>query len=263
MRANLLAIEPQTPAHMGACAACAVRQLCLAQGLSAAQAAQLDALIGVRRLVRRGQHLFRAGEPFHALYALRSGSFRTDIVLADGRNQVTDFPMPGDLLGTDGIGTDTHSCNAVALEDSEVCAMSLNRLEQLARELQPLQHQLHKIMSHEIVHDYGIMALLGSMRAEERVATFLLDVAQKSAERRCSGDDFDLRMTRADIGSYLGLKLETVSRTISRFHQLGIVSALQKHIRILDVDALRGMVAHQQPRRRSNSNTLRQASGSR
>jgi CRP/FNR family transcriptional regulator len=262
-RAGKPVAEADATASKGACAGCAVRDLCLAQGLSRAEVARLDALIGLRRWVRRGQFLFRAGDAFGAIYALRSGSFRIDVVLEDGRNQVTDFPMPGDVLGTDGIGTDIHTCNAVALEDSEICAVSLARLQQLSREVRPLQHHLHRVMSQEIVHDYNVMALLGSMRAEERVATFLLDLAQRLVERRCSAEEFDLRMTRADIGSYLGLKLETVSRTLSRFQQLGILAALQKHIRILDVDALRGMVAHQQPRRRGHSNPMRRAAGAR
>jgi CRP/FNR family transcriptional regulator len=205
---------------------------------------RLDELVGTRRKVKRQQPLYRAGDPFEAIYAIRVGWFKTDVVLEDGREQVTGFQMTGEMLGLDGISTEAHSCNAIALEDSEVCVIAYSRLEELSREFEGLQHQFHKVMSREIVRDHGVMMLLGSMRAEERLAAFLLNLSQRFSARGFSGADFHLRMTRDEIGSYLGLKLETVSRAFSRFQDEGMVAVQQKHIRIIDLPRLRKLIQH-------------------
>jgi CRP/FNR family transcriptional regulator len=144
----------------------------------------------------------------------------------------------------DGIGTDRHTCNALALEDGEVCVIPFARLEELSREVRNLQHQFHKVMSREIVRDQGIMMLLGTMRAEERLAAFLINLSQRFVARGYSPSEFHLRMTREEIGSYLGLKLETVSRIFSRFQEQGLVSVQQKHIRILDTAGLKKTLSH-------------------
>jgi len=146
------------------------------------------------------------------------------------------------LLGLDGIGTDRHTCDAVALEDSQVCVIPFHQLEDLSRELSDLQRHLHKIMSREIVRDHGVMLLLGSMRAEERLAAFLLNLTQRLRTRGFSGSELILRMTREEIGSYLGLKLETVSRAFSKFQEDGILEVKQRHIRVLDAEALGRLV---------------------
>ena len=152
--------------------------------------------------------------------------------------------MTGEVLGLDGISTERHSCNAIALEDSEVCVIPFSRLEELSRQVESLQHQFHKIMSREIVRDHGVMMLLGSMRAEERLAAFLLNMSQRFTARGFSPSEFHLRMTRDEIGSYLGLKLETVSRAFSRFQEEGLVAVQQKHIRILDTPGLKRLLNH-------------------
>jgi CRP/FNR family transcriptional regulator len=139
--------------------------------------------------------------------------------------------MAGELLGLDGISTDRHTCDAVALEDSQVCVIPYDQLEDLSREFTDLQHQFHKIMSREIVRDHGVMLLLGSMRAEERLAAFLLNLTQRLQARGFSASELVLRMTREEIGSYLGLKLETVSRTFSKFQDDGILEVKQRQIR--------------------------------
>ena len=160
----------------------------------------------------------------------------------DGREQVTGFQMAGELLGLDGISTDHHACDATALEDSQVCMIPYGQLESMSREVTALQHQFHKIMSREIVRDHGVMLLLGSMRAEERLAAFLLNLTQRLQARGFSASALVLRMTREEIGSYLGLKLETVSRTFSKFQEDGILEVKQRDIRILDQDALQRVV---------------------
>jgi CRP/FNR family transcriptional regulator len=225
-----------------ACSQCNLQELCLPVGLEGREIDRLDELVGSRRKVKRQHGLYRAGDPFEAIYAVRTGSFKTDVILEDGREQVTGFQRTGEILGLDGISTEHHSCNAVALEDSEVCVIPFAKLEELSREVESLQRQFHKMMSREIVRDHGVMMLLGSMRAEERLAAFLLNLSQRFTARGFSPAEFHLRMTREEIGSYLGLKLETVSRAFSKFQDSGLVSVQQKHIRILDSAGLRDIL---------------------
>ncbi|MCK6432603.1 MAG: fumarate/nitrate reduction transcriptional regulator Fnr [Aquabacterium sp.] len=225
-----------------ACSNCNLRELCLPVGLTRDNVDKLDTLVANRRNVARGDTLFRAGDAFQALYAVRTGFFKTCVSSEDGRDQVTGFQMAGELLGLDGISNDSHSCDAVALEDSQVCVIPYDQLEELSREFTELQHQFHKIMSREIVRDHGVMLLLGSMRAEERLAAFLLNLTQRLQARGFSASALVLRMTREEIGSYLGLKLETVSRTFSKFQEEGILEVKQRQIRIVSQDKLQSLV---------------------
>jgi CRP/FNR family transcriptional regulator len=225
-----------------ACSSCNLRELCLPFGLAPDELERLDSLISSRRRVKKGENLYQVGEQFNAIYAIRSGFFKTDVLMEDGRDQVTGFQMAGELLGLDGISTDRHTCNAVALEDSEICAIPFIQMETLSREIHSLQHHFHKVMSREIVRDHGVMMLLGTMRAEERLAAFLLNLSQRFTARGYSHSDFNLRMTREEIGSYLGLKLETVSRAFSRFQEEGHIAVQQKHIRILNVTGLKALM---------------------
>jgi CRP/FNR family transcriptional regulator len=210
--------------------------------MSNEQIEQLDHMVSTRRAVTRGEALFRTGEPFTALYAVRTGFFKTCVGSEDGRDQVTGFQMAGELLGLDGIGTERHTCDAVALEDSQVCVIPFHQLEDLSREFSDLQRQLHRVMSREIVRDHGVMLLLGSMRAEERLAAFLLNLTQRLKSRGFSASELILRMTREEIGSYLGLKLETVSRAFSKLQDDGALEVKQRQIRILDPAALQALV---------------------
>jgi CRP/FNR family transcriptional regulator, anaerobic regulatory protein len=245
MQMKRLSAVPITAAGLkSACSQCNLQELCLPFGLDHDEIERLDDLVGARRKVKRQQHLYRSGEPFEAIFAIRTGSFKTDVLLEDGREQVTGFQMTGEILGLDGISSERHSCNAVALEDSEVCVIPFAKLEDLSREVESLQRQFHKVMSREIVRDHGVMMLLGSMRAEERLAAFLLNMSQRFTARGFSPAEFHLRMTRDEIGSYLGLKLETVSRAFSRFQEDGLVSVQQKHIRIRDIAGLKKILQH-------------------
>lgn len=225
-----------------ACSSCNLRELCLPVGFSPSEIKRLDTLVDTRRTVQHGDTLFRAGDPFAALYAVRTGFFKTRISSEDGRDQVTGFQMAGELLGLDGISADRHTCDAVALEDSQVCVIPFERLEDLSREFSDLQRQFHKIMSREIVRDHGVMLLLGSMRAEERLAAFLLNLTERLQARGFSASAVVLRMTRGEIGSFLGLKLETVSRAFSKFQDDGVLQVKQRNVRVLDASALRRLV---------------------
>ncbi len=225
-----------------ACSNCNLRELCMPMGLNDAEMQRIDEVVATRRKVARGDNLFRNGDKFNALYAIRTGFFKTCISSEDGRDQVTGFQMAGEIIGLDGIVSDHHTCDAVALEDAEVCVMSFDRIEELSREISALQRHVHKIMSREIVRENGVMLLLGSMRAEERLAAFLLNLVQRLHARGFSQSELILRMTREEIGSYLGLKLETVSRTFSKFAEDGIVEVKQRHVRILNPEALKQIV---------------------
>ena len=225
-----------------ACSNCNLRELCMPLGLNEDELKRLDDLVAARRKISRGDILYRNGEKFSALYAIRTGFFKTTVAAEDGRDQVTGFQMAGEVIGLDGIVSDHHTCDAVALEDAEVCVMNFDRLEDLSREINALQRHVHRIMSREIVRENGVMLLLGSMRADERLAAFLLNLVQRLHARGFSQSELVLRMTREEIGSYLGLKLETVSRTFSKFVEEGIVEVKQRHVRILNPEALQLIV---------------------
>jgi CRP/FNR family transcriptional regulator, anaerobic regulatory protein len=242
MPPNIQLVPLSVPALREACSQCNLRELCLPVNLSNEELGQLDELVAVRKRVPRGQHLYRSCDAFEAIYAIKTGFFKTDVLLEDGREQVTGFQMAGEILGLDGIGSEKHTCSAVALEDSEVCVIPFVDLENYSREIGALQHHFHKVMSREIVRDHGVMMLLGIMRAEERLAAFLLNLSQRFTARGYSPTEFNLRMTRNEIGSYLGLKLETVSRAFSRFQDEGLINVHQKHIQILDVAGLKKLL---------------------
>ena len=234
-------MSPQTPLKV-ACSGCNLRELCMPVGLNDSEMARFDEVVSSRVKVRRGAALFSAGQKFSALYAIRTGYFKTRVTTTDGRDQVTGFQMAGEIMGLDGIVNDHHTCDAVALEDAEVCVMPFERIEELSREFGKLQHHMHKVMSREIVREHGVMLLLGSMRAEERLAAFLLNLVQRLHARGFSQSELLLRMTREEIGSYLGLKLETISRTFSKFAEDGVIEVRQRHVRILHTEALRALV---------------------
>jgi CRP/FNR family transcriptional regulator len=224
-----------------ACSNCNLRELCLPVGLSEQDFERVEALVSQRRKVERGQALFRDGEKFEALYAIRSGFFKTNLMTEDGREQITGFQMAGEIMGLDGIVNDHFTCNAIALENSEVCLLPYHSIEDLAREVPSLQRHVHKIMSREIVRENGVMLLLGSMQASERLAAFLLNLIGRLQVRGYSQSEMILRMTREEIGNYLGLKLETVSRTFSKFVEDGILEVQQRAIKIINLDALKLM----------------------
>jgi CRP/FNR family transcriptional regulator len=226
-----------------ACSNCNLRELCMPVGLNPDELSLIDELVATRRKVKRGTTLFRNGERFEALYAIRTGVFKTCVVAEDGRDQVTGFQMAGEIIGLDGIVNERHTCDAIALEDAEVCVMPFDKISELSRVVEALQRHLHRIMSREIVREHGVMLLLGTMHAEERVAAFLLNLVQRLHARGFSRSELVLRMTRQEIGNYLGLKLETVSRTFSRFAAQGLIEVRQRHVRILDVEALKKLVS--------------------
>ncbi|MBL8496614.1 fumarate/nitrate reduction transcriptional regulator Fnr [Nitrosomonas sp. JL21] len=221
------------------CATCSLRELCLPVGLNSHEIQKLGDVVSHKRKIPRGGYLHHTGTKFQSLFAIRSGFLKTCVLEQDGRQQVTGFHMTGELLGLDAISSEIHTCDAVALEDSEVCEIPFAKLEEISLTIPSLMHHFHKIMSREIVRDHGVMLLLGSMKAEERLATFLLNLSRRFSIRGYSEYSFNLRMTREEIGSYLGLKLETVSRAFSKLQDENIITVDNKHIQINDMNRLK------------------------
>jgi CRP/FNR family transcriptional regulator len=245
VKATMTAPHEIIPIHSlkAVCSNCSIRELCLPLGLDKDEMGQLDVVINQCLPVKRGDALFRAGDEFGSLYAVRMGFFKTTVLSEDGREQVTGFHMAGDLIGLDALGNERHACTAIALEDCEVCELPYHQIEKLAHQIPALTRHFYKLMSREIVRDQGIMMLLGNMRAEERLAAFLMNLSQRMSARGFSSTDFVLRMTREEIGSYLGMKLETVSRTFSRFQSEGWISVQGKQIEIVNLPAIKQLVS--------------------
>jgi len=224
-----------------ACKNCSLFQLCLPVGIDEADLESLDRIIKRRRPVKRGEHLFHIGESFQAIYAVRSGSIKTYTPTEDGHEQVTGFHLPGELLGLDAVNTAFHPCAAKALETTSICEIPFTQLEELSNRIPTLQHQLLKVMSREILHDQSLLMLLGKKSAEERLAALLMSLSDRYHQRGFSPTEFYLSMSRNDIGNYLGLAVETVSRLFTRFQEEGLLTVQRKHIRILDLRQMREM----------------------
>ncbi|MGY1447807.1 fumarate/nitrate reduction transcriptional regulator Fnr [Pseudomonas chlororaphis] len=226
-----------------ACANCSVLELCLPLGLSGPEIERLDTLIVQRFKVKKGAALYRTGDPLRSLYAVRIGSFKTSMVSVDGREQVTGFQISGEMLGLDAISADEHACSAFALEDSEVCPIHFAQLEKLAQDLPSLQHSLNKLLSREIVRDHSMLMLMGNMNSDERLAAFLLNLSQRLSLRGYSSRDFILKMRREEIGSYLGLRLETICRGIAHLRDQGLVEISGREVKVLNLEGLKQLVA--------------------
>ena len=219
----------------GKCATCALGQFCLPVGMSAEDTARLDTLARDRRRLTKGALLFEQGAPLSAVYAVRLGTLKTQCALSDGREQVTGFHLPGEIIGLDALGSGKYCSSATALEDSEVCVLPVAELETLARQIPTLQAQLHRLMGREIGEGHLHFLSLGQMRAEERLANFLLHLSERYALRGYSASEFNLRMSREDLGSYLGMKVETVSRLFTRLMETGVLQVKQRHVKFIDM----------------------------
>lgn len=229
---------PVTPLSMR-CNSCNLGELCFPCVMAGSDVQRLDDLKFGRRKVKMSQTLYREGDRFQFFYAVRSGTFRSNLMLSDGREQVNGFYMSGEIMGLDGVAYGLHASSATALEDAEVCAIPYAHLSELAAGNPSLQQVVSRMMSREILRDHRLMMLLGSMNAEERLAAFLINLSHRLKVRGYSASEFHLRMSRAEIGSYLGMTLETVSRTFSAFQQLRLLEVDKRHIRLVDIEGLR------------------------
>jgi len=215
----------------------------------------IDELVLTTRRVHVGEHLFRAGDALDSLYAIRSGFFKSYALTECGRSQVTAFPMAGDLAGMDGIGSGAHVQNVVALETGDVCVVPYAQLQKRIGLFPRLNHRFNRIMSREIVREQDLMALLGTMDGEAKVAEFLLSLASRLEARGYTSTHLDLRMSRAEIGSYLGLSLETVSRIVSKLHRLGLIRIRGREVGFVDHRGLRAITEGEKHRRQRQPDT--------
>ena len=199
---------------------------------------RLDTLMFGLLKVKAGQALYREGDHFKFIYAVRSGTFKSSIKRPDGREQVSDFHMAGELMALDGVAHGQHASTATALEDTEVCAIPYLQLCDLAAASSGMQHLVNRLMGREIMRERSLIMLLGRMSAEERLAAFLLSLSQRLKARGYSSSEFHLRMTRDEIGSYLGIHSQSIRRTFSAFRQRGLLEVDKRHIRIIDLDGL-------------------------
>lgn len=221
------------------CGDCRLGELCLPIALDAAEIARLDEIVKRGKALNKGDYLYREGEEFKAIYAIRAGSFKTFTTSHEGCEQVTGLYLPGEIMGMDGIGSNKHSSSAVALETGSFCEIPFHQLEDLSSRIPSLQGRFFRLMGQEIVKDQQMLTLVSSNAAEERVAALLLSISNRNHRRKLSPTQFRLPMTRAEIGSYLGVTLETVSRVFSRLQKQNIVRVDNKEVELLDISALK------------------------
>lgn len=229
-------VNPQTN-----CASCRLNSLCLPISLKLSDISRLDEIVQRGRPVQKGDHVYHAGDKFKSVYAVRSGAIKTVSVTRDGQEQVTGFYLPGEIIGMDGLATNQHSNAAIALETSAICEIPFSRLEDLSAQLPSLQRRFFQLMSKEIANDQQLITLLSKNSADERIAALLLSISARNHARGLSAEEFYLPMSRSDIGNFLGLTIETVSRVMGRIHKLGVIELDKKHVCIRDMDALRSL----------------------
>ena len=202
----------------------------------------VDVSFPVRR-VRVGEALCRAGDAFKAIYVVRSGFLKAVSIDPTGAELVLGFPMCGDVIGIDGIDAERYQADAIALDVSSVVAIPFAQLSGLARQYPGIERLLYSIFSRELAHRQSMLWLLGMLSAEARLASFLIETSERFGRLGFSRHAFTLRATRQEIGSYLGLKLETVSRTLSAFAQAGLIDVDRRDITLRDVAGLRCIIS--------------------
>jgi CRP/FNR family transcriptional regulator len=215
------------------CESCLLSPLCLPNDLEPEERRSFTSLISCHKRLKAGETLYYVGDPFENLNFIKTGSFKTIVLMDDGREQVTGFHFAGNILGIDAITTDSHKSQSIALEDSVICSISYSQLEHLSKTVDCLQTYLNKLLAKEVVRNQGLMLLLGRMHAEERVIAFLRDMSKRFHARGLSSVEFNLPMSREEIGNYLGLTLETVSRCFSKLKKTGLIMVSNRNIRLL------------------------------
>lgn len=223
------------------CGNCRLNSICLPLALESDDIQQLDDIIQRSKPLQKSQHLYREGDDFQSVFAVRSGALKAYKTTDDGREQVTGFYFPGEILGMDGISNNAHASSAKALETAAVCEIPFTSLERLSAMMPNLQRHFFQLMSREITEDQQLITLLSKNSADERVASLMLSISTRNSKRKLSATQFRLPMSRVDIGNYLGLTVETVSRVFSRMQKMEILLVDNKEIQILDVDGLKKM----------------------
>jgi CRP/FNR family transcriptional regulator len=220
------------------CQNCSISELCLPFSLNKQELNSLDNIIDRKFPIRKGDNIYHDGQELHALFAIRSGTFKTFTLSEQGEEQITGFHLAGDLLGFDAIAESIHPSFAQALETSMVCEIPYHNLDKLSDTMPKLKKQVLRLMSNEIRTDQAMLTLLNRKNAEQRVATFLVSLSERYRSRGLSSSEFRLTMTRSEIGNYIGLTVETISRLLNRFHKNNLIQVDGKLINILNINAL-------------------------
>lgn len=223
------------------CSTCSLSKLCLPYGLDAKELAQLEDVIAHKPTLEKSEAQFHAGDPHNALYAVKSGSFKTVMTTSDGAEQITGFYLPGELLGLDGLSEGHHRCSAIALETSSLCALEMDQFDHIWSEIKGLRNQLLRLIGGEISQDHDKLLALGQLKGEERIATFFLSMGQRLARRGFSSRQFNLPMTRHDLANYLGLAVETLSRMLTHMQEQGLITVNRRNIEVINEPKLREM----------------------
>lgn len=235
------------------CQDCSISQLCIPFTLNEYELDQLDNIIERKKPIQKSQILFKAGDALNSIYAIRSGTIKSYTISESGEEQITSFHLPGDLVGFDAIMNMEHPSFAEALETAMVCEIPFDILDDLSGKMPKLRQQIMRLMSNEIKSDQEMILLLSKMNAEERLAAFIHNLSKRYSARGFSAREFRLTMTRGDIGNYLGLTVETISRLLGRFQKSGMISVQGKYITINDMDALTELAHSTKPKEKKNA----------
>ncbi len=225
------------------CSNCSLSELCLPRGLGQEALDKLENIVQRSSPLQKGEVLFRAGDKFRGLYAVRAGVIKVFATTDDGEEQIIGFFLPGEMLGLDAVENQVHACSAIALETSSYCGIPFSDLSEICNEIPELQNQLFRIMSRELSSENQMLLTLGKKNSEEKVATFLLTIATRYHQLGYSAKEFKLVMSRQEIGNYLGITFETVSRVFGRLQRNGIIQVNRKVIKIMDMTVLRNIVS--------------------
>ena len=224
------------------CASCSLRELCIPQGMTEDELKLIDTVIERKKPVHKNDYLFRAGDTNRSIYAVLSGSVKTLVDNPNGEEQIVGFHLPGELLGMDGFSGDAHTCSAVALETSSVCEFPLESLDEVCHVVPSIQYAMRRIMGREVTKDHAMLLLLGRMSAEEKLASFLISLSKRMAQRHWKPSEFNLTMPRQDIANYLGLAVETVSRLFAHLQDAEIIEVDRRRVNICDMERLQAIV---------------------
>lgn len=224
------------------CSNCSLADLCLPNGMTEEETQQLDAIVKHSPPMQPGQHLYRAGDQGVTLFAVRSGCLKTYCTTEDGDEQVLGFTLPGELVGLDGLHSGRYISNSIVLETSSVCAVPFEQIEELCATVPSLHRQIMRVVGKEITFDQEMLMLLGKRSAEERLAAFLLSLSRRYKSRGLSATEYNLPMSRQDIGNYLGLAIETVSRLFAHFQEEKLLTVNRRQVSLQDLQRLKEMV---------------------
>jgi CRP/FNR family transcriptional regulator len=247
MTANLKVVQPDSAFSRSSsnefcspitCKNCGIYGLCSEVNGSDVDLSLPETIVRNRRLFERGELLYKTDEPVRNIHAIRTGSVKTYVLTQNGRMQITGFHIAGELLGLGAIAARYFTTEAMALETTMVCEVPLEVLEVYIKEIPSIRQQMLNILSREIIDNQELMLLLGKKNAEERLATFLLGISERFRRRNYSATEFNLSMSRSDIGNYLGITEETVSRVFTRFQNEGLLTTERRQVQLIELKKL-------------------------